>query len=203
MTEFEKECYAVGVNVATSLVNTGQPFDLPALVDAITAVIEGKELKLTNEELNSFLMSFGQKVQDNQQAAVAKVAEANAAKGQEYLEKNKSKDGVTVTESGLQYEVLSEGSGSKPTAASKVKVHYAGTTIDGVEFDSSYKRGEPIEFPLNGVIAGWTEGVQLMSVGSKYRFTIPSELAYGPQGAGGAIGPNETLLFDVELLDIV
>ncbi|MBF0188842.1 MAG: FKBP-type peptidyl-prolyl cis-trans isomerase [Magnetococcales bacterium] len=119
------------------------------------------------------------------------------------LEENAKKEGVTVTASGLQYEVLQEGDGPKPTASDTVRVHYAGTLVDGSEFDSSYKRGEPISFPLNGVIKGWTEGVQLMSVGSKYRFTIPGDLAYGARGVPQAgIGPNATLIFEVELLAI-
>lgn len=129
--------------------------------------------------------------------------ERNLFASNAFLEENKKKDGITVTDSGLQYEVLSEGSddGASPAASDVVKVHYAGTLINGTEFDSSYARGEPIEFPLNRVIAGWTEGVQLMSVGDKYRFFIPPELAYGQNGKG-SIGPNEALVFEVELLDV-
>ena len=125
-----------------------------------------------------------------------------AARGAAFLQANAAKPGVTTTASGLQYVVLTPGSGRSPQATDTVLVHYRGTTIDGKEFDSSYRRKEPIEFPLNGVIAGWTEGVQLMPEGAKYQFFIPSELAYGRRGAGGAIGPDETLIFEVELLKV-
>jgi FKBP-type peptidyl-prolyl cis-trans isomerase FkpA len=124
------------------------------------------------------------------------------AKGEKFLQENAAKEGVVTTASGLQYLVLTEGAGKSPKATDTVLVHYAGTLINGTEFDSSYKRREPIEFPLNRVIAGWTEGVQLMKEGSKFRFFIPSKLAYGPRGAGRDIGPNEALIFEVELLKV-
>ncbi|HAL72007.1 MAG TPA: peptidylprolyl isomerase [Verrucomicrobiales bacterium] len=124
------------------------------------------------------------------------------AKGEKFLEDNAKKEGVVVTASGLQYKVITEGAGKSPSATDTVLVHYEGTLIDGKVFDSSYKRGEPIEFPLNRVIAGWTEGVQLMKEGAKYRLYLPSKLAYGPRGAGRDIGPNEALIFDVELLKV-
>lgn len=130
------------------------------------------------------------------------MAQSALEKGEAFLAANGKKDGVKATASGLQYEVLTEGAGKSPKATDTVQVNYRGTTIDGKEFDSSYKRGEPIEFPLNGVIPGWTEGVQLMKEGAKYRFFIPSKLAYGSRGAGGAIGPDETLIFEVELLKV-
>lgn len=123
-------------------------------------------------------------------------------KGRQFLDENAKKDGVKSTPSGLQHEVLTPGTGKSPKASDVVLVHYRGTLIDGTEFDSSYKRGEPIEFPLNQVIRGWTEGVQLMTEGAKFRFVIPSDLAYGPRGAGGVIGPDETLIFEVELLKV-
>jgi FKBP-type peptidyl-prolyl cis-trans isomerase FkpA len=132
----------------------------------------------------------------------AQAAEKNIEAGLAYLEENGKREGVVTTDSGLQYEVLTEGEGASPAATDVVKVHYRGTLLDGTEFDSSYKRGEPAEFPLNRVIAGWTEGVQLMKEGAKYRFHIPSELAYG-QRSTGAITPNSTLVFDVELLEVV
>ena len=124
------------------------------------------------------------------------------ALGEKFLQENATKEGVTTTASGLQYKVLTPGTGKSPKATDTVLVHYAGTLINGTEFDSSYKRKEPISFPLNGVIAGWTEGVQLMSEGAKFRFFIPSKLAYGARGAGGVIGPNQALIFEVELLKV-
>jgi FKBP-type peptidyl-prolyl cis-trans isomerase len=126
----------------------------------------------------------------------------NAEPNMDYLVENASKDGVTVTESGLQYKVLQEGTGAQPSASDTVEVHYTGTLVDGTKFDSSRDRGETISFPLNGVIAGWTEGVQLMKEGARYEFVIPSELGYGARGAGGVIPPNATLIFDVELIAI-
>ncbi len=125
------------------------------------------------------------------------------ARGEKFLQENAAKEGVVTTASGLQYKIVREGEGRHPTASDTVVVHYRGTLIDGTEFDSSYKRGEPIEFPLNRVIAGWTEGVQLMQEGAEFRFFIPSKLAYGSRGAGRVIGPNEALIFDVELLEVV
>jgi len=130
----------------------------------------------------------------------SELAQANATEGAAFLAKNTTKEGVITTASGLQYTILTDAEGDKPNATSNVTVHYKGTTLDGAEFDSSYSRNAPATFPLNRVISGWTEGVQLMSVGATYRFFIPSELAYGAQGAGGAIGPNATLIFDIELL---
>jgi FKBP-type peptidyl-prolyl cis-trans isomerase FkpA len=135
-------------------------------------------------------------------APLSVMAESPLEKGQKFLAKNRNEDGVKTTASGLQYKVLKEGSGKHPSASDTVVCHYRGTLLDGTEFDSSYKRGEPAEFPLNRVIPGWTEGVQLMKEGSKYRFFIPSDLAYGENGAGGLIGPNETLIFEVELIKI-
>lgn len=132
----------------------------------------------------------------------SEMAEKNKTEGAAFLAENASKEGIISTDSGLQYEIITATEGDKPAASNNVTVHYKGTTLDGDEFDSSYSRNAPATFPLNRVIAGWTEGVQLMSVGSKYRFFIPSELAYGAQGAGGAIGPHATLIFEVELLSI-
>lgn len=130
------------------------------------------------------------------------MAQSSLEKGQQFLQENAKKEGVKTTPSGLQYLVLTEGSGKSPKATDTVLVHYKGTLLNGTEFDSSYKRNQPISFPLNQVIPGWTEGVQLMKEGAKYRFFIPSNLAYGPRGAGGVIGPDETLIFDVELLKV-
>jgi FKBP-type peptidyl-prolyl cis-trans isomerase len=136
------------------------------------------------------------------QAESQKKGEGNKVKGEKFLAENKNAKGVTTTASGLQYSVIKEGTGPKPTASSTVKVHYTGKLLDGTTFDSSVDRGEPVEFPLNGVIPGWTEGLQLMNKGAKYKLYIPANLAYGDRGAGNAIGPNETLIFEVELLEI-
>jgi FKBP-type peptidyl-prolyl cis-trans isomerase len=148
-------------------------------------------------------MAFGMFLQQKEMARRAEQGAKNLAEGEAFLAANKGKPGVRTTESGLQYQVLRAGSGARPSAADTVKVHYRGTLLDGKEFDSSYARGEPATFPLAGVIPGWTEGVQLMPVGSKYVFWIPAALAYGQNGAGAEIPPNATLKFEVELLEIV
>ncbi|WP_330924233.1 FKBP-type peptidyl-prolyl cis-trans isomerase [Candidatus Sororendozoicomonas aggregata] len=149
------------------------------------------------------LQSAFEQMQKRMQAQQAEKAKVMAADGEAYLAENAKRDGVQVTTSGLQFEVLVEGSGPKPTASSTVKTHYHGTLIDGTVFDSSVERGQPAEFPVNGVISGWTEALQMMNTGSKWRLHVPYQLAYGERGAGGAIGPYATLVFEVELLDIV
>ncbi|OMH33961.1 FKBP-type peptidyl-prolyl cis-trans isomerase [Motiliproteus sp. MSK22-1] len=149
------------------------------------------------------LQAAFQDLQEKMQARAAEEAKAAGAEGIKYLEENAKKEGVQITESGLQYEILVAGDGDKPTASSTVRTHYHGTFIDGSIFDSSVDRGQPAEFPVNGVIAGWTEALQMMNVGSKWRLHVPSELAYGSQGAQGAIPPHSTLVFEVELLDIL
>jgi FKBP-type peptidyl-prolyl cis-trans isomerase len=184
-------------------------------------LIGDRILKEYNEDINYYIMLEGIRAQHKGEPTVLSMDEAHAAMqasedravaaaaegaiiaGKAYLEENKARDGVAVTESGLQYEVMTAAEGDKPKATDIVKVHYKGTLLDGTTFDSSYERGEPAQFGLNQVIPGWTEGVQLMNVGSKYRFVIPSELAYGSRGAGASIGPSETLVFEVELIEIV
>jgi FKBP-type peptidyl-prolyl cis-trans isomerase len=150
---------------------------------------------ITMEDAGAVLAAHAQQQLETQ-------TEANKMKGADYLAENAKKEGVSVTESGLQYSVITQGDGAKPGATDQVTVHYRGTLIDGTEFDSSYSRGEPATFGLNQVIPGWTEGVQLMNVGSKYLFVVPYQLGYGERGAGGAIGPFETLIFEVELIEI-
>jgi FKBP-type peptidyl-prolyl cis-trans isomerase len=201
-TDVQKLSYAMGMDVGKSLKNLGTDVDAGAFSQAVQDVLAGKEAKLAEEEAANIKQTFFRKRQQEQMAKRKAQAEENKAKGEAFLTENAKKEGVTVTDSGLQYEVMKQGDGPKPKPDSTVKVHYKGTTIDGVEFDSSYSRGQPISFPLNGVIKGWSEGVALMPVGSKYRFFIPSELAYGERGAGAKIGPNETLIFEVELLGI-
>jgi len=161
--------------------------------------LNGNEYAVEVEDLRA---AFGV-INERMQAQQAEQAKEASAEGQKFLDENAKRDEVTVTESGLQYEVLTTGEGEKPTAASTVRTHYHGTLIDGTVFDSSYDRGQPAEFPVGGVIAGWTEALQMMTVGSKWRLAIPYQLAYGEQGAGGAIGPFQTLVFDVELLEIL
>ena len=158
--------------------------------------------KMTPEEVQAILTAFSREMQAKQQAGMRAEAEKSQKAGETFLAENAKKEGVKVLPSGLQYKVLKQGAGQKPTSKNVVKTHYRGTLIDGREFDSSYKRNEPIEFPLNGVIRGWTEGLQLIKPGGKIRLFIPSNLAYGPRGAGGIIGPDETLIFDVELLAV-
>jgi FKBP-type peptidyl-prolyl cis-trans isomerase len=192
----QRAAYAQGYNIGQQ----GQ--DLPLDVEAFLAGIRdglGDAGKLDDEQMQQAMMDFQGLVTEAMDAAAAE----NRTSGETFLAENATRDGVMVTDSGLQYEVLEPGDGPQPTAADTVTVHYRGTLLDGSEFDSSYSRNEPATFPLGNVIAGWTEGVQLMSVGSKYKFYIPGDLAYGENPrAGGPIGPNETLVFEVELLGI-
>lgn len=201
-TTKDTSSYAVGQQIGKSLMDQGLDLDVTMLVAGLQDVIAGKPL-LTEAELAASMQALQAEATAKQQAEAALKGAGNVKKGEEFLAGNKKLPGVLTTPSGLQYKVVTEGKGKKPTKDNTVKVHYTGTLLDGSVFDSSVKRGEPIEFPLSGVIAGWTEGVQLMTEGSKYMFYIPSNLAYGPNGAGQSIGPDETLIFEVELLSIV
>lgn len=195
-----KASYGVGRNMGMQLLN--QPFDgldIQCVSQGLIDAFEKVESPVSQADMEAAFQHISQIMQAKQ----AELSKGVIAEGAKFLEENANKEGVTVTESGLQYEVITEGSGEKPSATSTVRTHYHGTLIDGTIFDSSYDRGQPAEFPVNGVIKGWTEALQLMSVGSKWRLTIPYELAYGEQGAGAAIGPFSTLVFDVELLDII
>ena len=191
--------YTFGVDMGNYLKNAGQKINVDVFADAVSTVLKEGTPKLTQDQMTA--------IQNKMREDMMKKAEESSSKNKEigvkFLEENKNKEGVKITESGLQYVVLTEGTGLKPTLEHTVKVHYAGTTLDGNEFDSSIKRGTPAEFPLNGVIKGWTEGLQLMKVGAKYKFFIPSDLAYGERGAGAMIEPNSALIFEVELLEIV
>ncbi|HOO83688.1 MAG TPA: FKBP-type peptidyl-prolyl cis-trans isomerase [Prolixibacteraceae bacterium] len=196
-TQVEKFSYAIGLSLASNLLQSGiNKVELEALFEAISDVMAGKQPQISPQEANQVIETYFKDRQANEGAK-------NASEGETFLAKNKLEDGVVELASGLQYKILAEGTGSKPSATDKVKCHYHGTLIDGTVFDSSVQRGTPAEFPVNGVIKGWVEALQMMPVGSKWRLFIPSHLAYGDQGAGGSIGPKATLIFDVELIDIV
>ncbi len=195
--------YAMGMDVGASLGRMGVDADADAFVEAFRTSFAKGEMRMSSEEAAEVKQTLVQKIQQEKQAKAAAAGEANKSAGIAFLAANKQRDGITTTPSGLQYEVLKAAEGDKPVATDTVKVHYRGTLIDGAEFDSSYARGKPATFPLKGVIPAWTEGVQLMSVGSKYRIFVPSELAYGEHGVGEKIGPNAVLIFEIELLDIL
>lgn len=195
-TEMEKVSYSLGINVAKSVKSQGlESIDADAVAQAFKDVFEGKTLQISEEEANLVLNDYFKKMAD-------KKKELNVAAGQAFLAENAKREAVITTSSGLQYEVLTEGSGDSPKETDKVTVHYHGTLIDGTVFDSSVERGEPASFPVNGVIPGWVEALQLMKPGDKFKLFIPSNLAYGERGAGGSIGPNSTLIFEVELISI-
>ncbi len=197
-----KFSYAVGTMLGSQLRQQFQqnPDELNSdvMLEALGAAFLDKELKMTQEEVQTTLKA----AEDRHKVTQDKVNEETKAKGAAWLEANKNKPGVKVTDSGLQYKVITEGTGKQPTAEDTVEVHYKGTLIDGTEFDSSYKRGQPASFPVKGVIKGWTEALQLMKEGGKMELTIPSDLAYGERGAGANIGPHSTLIFEVELIKV-
>ena len=194
-TETDSVAYALGVNIGENIKGQFKDINIDILANAIKDAYAG-ETKISMAEAGPMLQAYAQKAQ-------MQIAEDNLKEGQDFLAENGKRDGITTTASGLQYEVMNEGSGAKPTTADKVKVHYHGTLIDGTVFDSSVDRGQPAEFGVTQVIPGWTEALQLMSVGSKWKVFLPSNIAYGERGAGGNIGPNATLIFEVELLEIV
>ena len=195
-SEISRVSYSLGISIANNLKQ--QNFDsitIEALSKGIEDVYSQNELMVSQEEANEIIQNFFK-------AKADKKALENIDLGKNFLEENKTKEGVVTLASGMQYQVITEGTGDTPSLESKVTTHYHGTLIDGTVFDSSVDRGQPASFPVNGVIPGWTEALQLMKVGSKWKLFIPSELAYGPNSPGGAIGPNATLIFDVELISI-
>jgi len=200
-TDQKKLSYAIGMNIGDSLRGQNANLDLEAMFDAIRTLYEGGEPALSQEEAAATLQAFMNARQEAMAAEQAEVATQNKMQAEAFLAENAGQEGVVTTESGLQYKVLEQGDGPRPAVTDTVKVHYRGTLTDGTEFDSSYARDEPISFALNQVIPGWSEGVQLMPVGSKYMFYIKPELGYGEAG-GGPIPPNSALIFEVELLDI-
>lgn len=200
-TESQKLGYIIGMDIGQSLKQQGGELDLDSLIEAIRATYNNEPLAMTPEEAASVRESFiaARRAEAEQQRQ--SMAAINAAEGDKFLLENRTKEGVQVTDSGLQYKVVVMGEGAKPNPTDKVTVHYRGTLLNGEEFDSSYSRNQPTSFQLDQVIPGWTEGVAMMPVGSKFMFFIPPNLAYGPNG-GGPIGPNATLVFEVELLGI-
>jgi len=204
----QKSAYAIGLSMGRYINSTlsrqeelGIKLDNEVILKAVKDGLE-KKAQMSDADIEKALKAYDEKVNESAKKKAEDDAKSNLEKGKKYLEDNAKKQGVTVTKSGLQYEVEKMGTGEKPKATDTVRVHYVGTLIDGTKFDSSYDRKEPAEFPLDHVISGWTEGVQLMPVGSKFKFTLPANLAYGEQGAG-SIPPNSVLVFEVELLDIV
>jgi FKBP-type peptidyl-prolyl cis-trans isomerase FkpA/FKBP-type peptidyl-prolyl cis-trans isomerase FklB len=200
-TEEQKLGYIIGMDIGSSLKNEGTVIDLEALIDALRTTYNGDAPKLTNEQAQVIREAFIAKRRATAEAEAKAISASNAAEGEAFLAANLAKDGVKATASGLQYKVITMGTGPKPVASDTVEVNYRGTLLDGTEFDSSYARNQTMTFQLDRVIAGWTEGVQLMPVGSKFQFFVKPELAYG-EGGGGPIPPNSTLVFEVELLSI-
>ncbi len=199
-TEQDKISYALGLNIGNQIL-ADYPLNLEAFFKGIKDS-RGDSKMLADEEIQKTLIAFQQKMQQKQMEAAKIKAENNKAVGKSFLKTNKDEEGVVTLPSGLQYKVIVKGNGDSPKASDKVNCHYRGTTIDGKEFDSSYKRGKPASFPVGGVIKGWTEALQLMKTGSKWMLYIPADLAYGDKGAGQVIGPGSTLIFEVELLGI-
>jgi FKBP-type peptidyl-prolyl cis-trans isomerase FklB len=197
----DRASYSIGLNLGRSLKTNDINANTDLIIKGLRDGLAGQAL-LTDQEMQSTMQEFQQQVQAQQEAKQKVIGEKNKTEGEAFLAKNKARQGVKTTASGLQYEVLTEGTGPQPKATDTVTVNYRGTLMDGTEFDSSYERGQPATFVLNQVIPGWTEGVQLMKVGSKYKFYIPASLGYGERGAGGVIGPNAPLVFEVELLSI-
>lgn len=199
----DKLSYALGMGIGTQLSQLGaQDINLDDFMLAVKDMLAGKEAQVSQQDAQKLVNEFFQKQEQREIERRREAGKGAKVAGEKYLAENRKNPKVIETPSGLQYEVLVEGNGKQPKATDTVKVHYEGFLIDGTVFDSSIQRGEPIEFPLNGVIAGWTEGLQLMSEGSKYRLFIPYQLAYGEQGAGASIPPFSTLIFDVELIEV-
>lgn len=201
-TSEQRVSYGLAFNVGSRMTVEGVPLDVDVFLAGIEDALRGNTPRMTIEEMQSELQAFQSKLLAEREEAQNAMAEANKTAAEAFLKENAAREGVVVTESGLQYEVLEAGEGAKPGPEDTVEVHYRGTLIDGTEFDSSHRRGEPVTFGVGQVIPGWTEALQLMSPGSKYKLAIPPELAYGAGGAGQTIGPNAALIFEVELLSI-
>ncbi|RPI06119.1 MAG: FKBP-type peptidyl-prolyl cis-trans isomerase [Ignavibacteriae bacterium] len=198
----EKVGYSIGVNIGKNMKMEGLDIDEGFLIQGLKDGLNNTKMVMTDKEMEAAMKTFQQEMTTKMQAKQKTLGDKNKKEGDTFLAANKKKDGVITLPSGLQYKIIKAGTGAKPTASQTVKCHYRGTLIDGTEFDSSYKRGEPAEFPVGQVIKGWVEALQLMPVGSKWQLFIPSDLAYGPNGQGQIIGPNAVLIFDIELLSI-
>ena len=201
-TQKDKVSYSIGRNIGENFKRQSIDIDLEALSAGIKDALSDNKSLLSDEEVQKVLAGFQKEMRGKTEKRMNELGEKNKKEGEAFLSQNKKKEGVVTLPSGLQYKVITEGTGKTPKASDSVTTHYSGTLINGTEFDSSYKRGEPATFPVGGVIAGWTEALQLMKVGSKWQLFVPSELAYGMRGAGQMIGPNTTLIFEVELLSI-
>lgn len=202
--ELDRISYALGLSMGNNFKGSGiESINVKDFADGVAAVFEGAQPKMSYDEAKFEIQKFFQELDAKQQAAAAEMAKVNEAAGQAFLAENGKRPEVTTTASGLQYEVLAEGAGESPAASDQVVVHYTGKLIDGTVFDSSVERGAPATFGVTQVIPGWVEALQMMKEGAKWRLFIPSNLAYGPNGAGGIIGPNATLIFDVELIKVI
>lgn len=200
----DKVSYALGLGIGRQLCSMGaQELNIDDFAQAIKDIVAGVQPKLSANEEQTLVQNFFEQQEKKQRQAAAEKGKTAKAEGEKYLAENAKREGVVTLPSGLQYQVLREGNGRKPKATDQVKCHYEGMLCDGTLFDSSLQRGEPATFPLNGVIAGWTEGLQLMQEGAKYRFFIPYHLGYGERGAGASIPPFATLVFDVELIEVI
>lgn len=201
-TPKDRISYTIGVNIGQDFVTQKMDIDADKLLLGIKDTMAGKESRLTEEEMMAEIQKFQEEMQAKMLADAQQAAEKNKQAGEAFLAENTKQEGVVVTASGLQYKVLEAGEGASPGPSDVATVHYRGTLVDGTQFDSSYDRGQPATFPVGGVIPGWTEALQLMKPGAKWQLVIPSALAYGERGAGQAIGPNATLIFDVELISV-
>jgi FKBP-type peptidyl-prolyl cis-trans isomerase len=201
-TSSQRLSYGIAYGMGLRMSQDSVPMDVGAFTAGLSDALSGAEPRMTEEEIGAEMQAYQEKAAAEQQAAQAAAGEANLAAAAAFLAENAAKEGVVVTESGLQYEIMEAGDGAVPTAEDTVEVHYRGTLMDGTEFDSSYSRNQTASFGVTQVIPGWVEALQLMPVGSKWKLVIPSELAYGAGGAGGTIGPNATLIFEVELISI-
>ncbi|MHC1745278.1 MAG: FKBP-type peptidyl-prolyl cis-trans isomerase [Syntrophobacteraceae bacterium] len=201
-TQKEKVSYSLGADMAKNFKKLGVEIDMDTLMKGMQDVFSGAKPLMSEDEVRATMTALQGELRQKQMETAKVASEENKKAGESFLEENKKKEGVVLLPSGLQYKILKAGDGKKPTDADTVECHYRGTLIDGTEFDSSYKRGQPASFKVTGVIAGWTEALKLMPVGSKWQLFVPPQLAYGERGAGREIGPNATLIFEVELLGI-